>query len=547
LAWAIVGMSWFVARVRAGHVRIPDTVVDGLLDIVEGPAERTAPSAERGLTVEVADEPRARVDERFLSVAIDSSQIVGGHWWSPDGSVEAIGRRRIAPVDLGAVRLRRLARELAPAYLRIGGTEADKIYYGVGDGDTLEAPSPFELVLTRAEWASLTDFARDANLDLFLTINAGPSSRDARGRWTVANAERLLRHARDRGDDISVLELGNEINGYWFTYGVSQQAEGAAVAADLRELRTLARRYMPRAKIVGPAEFYWPRVGSPLASRTHVLAGLLEAGGADSLDALTWHYYPQQSRRCPIATRRASLAGTLEPAFLDEVSRWAEDVEKRRDQSASGLAVWLGETGGAQCGGEPGVSDRFASSLWWVDQLGVLAARGQPVVVRQTLLGSNYGLIDDATLEPRPDYFASVLFKRLMGRTVLGLRRVGGGDPYVRVYAHCTAEALGNRPGSVTLLAINLHQDGWAQLQWPRGAGGSVDLYQVTAPSIDATEALLNGERMAMSAERTSLEPSVRAFDGMIALPPASYSFLVVDAAFAACGGSANRAPAPEP
>src|SRR5262249_34914262 len=155
--------------------------------------------------------------------------------------------------------------------------------------------------------------------------------------------------------------------------------------------------------------------------------------------------------------RRASLGELLDPASLDEVSRWASDVERRRDASAPGLPMWLGETGGAQCGGEPGVSDVFASSLWWTDELGLLAARGESIVVRQTLVGSNYGLLDDATLEPRPDWFASVLFKRLMGREVLGVVRTEPGDPFVRVYAHC---AKGAAPGSIALLAINLHPVG---------------------------------------------------------------------------------------
>jgi heparanase 1 len=350
----------------------------------------------------------------------------------------------------------------------------------------------------------------------------------------------LLRHATARGDAIRVLELGNEINGYWFGYGISQQIDGATVAADLGELRRLAGRLMPDALIAGPAEFYWPRVGSPFASRTNVLGGLLAAGGGRALDVLTWHYYPEQSRRCPIATRRASPTELLDPASLDEVSRWAADVEGRRDKIAPSLPVWLGETGGAQCGGEPGASDRFASSLWWTDQLGLLASRGQSVVVRQTLVGSNYGLLDERTLEPRPDYFASVLFKRLMGRAVLGVDRRPGGDPFVRVYAHCTRDRGTNAAGTVTVLAINLHQHGDATLEWPRASGHAVEIYQVTAPSLDSPDASLNGERMVVSDGATTFRPRRAEFEGAITLPPLSYSFLLVDAGNAACGATTD-------
>ncbi|HEX8950204.1 MAG TPA: glycoside hydrolase, partial [Polyangia bacterium] len=82
---------------------------------------------------------------------------------------------------------------------------------------------------------------------------------------------------------------------------------------------------------------------------------------------------------------------------------------------------YIDETGNAQCGGAPGISDAFAGSLWWLDELGRLARRGTPVVVRQSLSGADYGLLREPSLDPRPDYFASLLWRRLMGRRVLAV------------------------------------------------------------------------------------------------------------------------------
>jgi heparanase 1 len=526
------GLTFVAARIRAGTMPVPDGVVATWLRWTDGPVKRTAESAAREVAIDVAPRPVATLDERYLSVAIDSSQLVGGHWWSPDGSVEAIGRRRVAPIDLARARLRDMARELAPAYLRVGGTEADRIFYAVGDDATEPAPLGSDLVLTNERWSGLVDFAKGAGLDLFFTLNAGPSTRDDKGRWTTANAEKLLRHAQARGDHIAALELGNEINGYWFTYGLSQQPDGATVAGDLDKLRAVATTWQPGALVVGPAEFYWPRVGSPFASRTHVLGGLFAGSSRPSIDAVTWHYYPVQSRRCPIATRRATLTELLDPAALDEVTRWAEDVETA---TAHAAPVWMSETGGAQCGGEPGVSDRFASSLWWMDELGLLARRGQPVVVRQTLVGSNYGLLDEATLDARPDYFASLLFKRLMGRVVLDVHRREGSDPYLRVYAHCTAERAGKPAGSLTLLAINLHEHDRAAVQFPGAVGAAVEQYEMSARSLDSGEALLNGRRLPPSASPRELMPRIGRFDGSLEVPPLSYQFAVIDADAPAC------------
>ena len=165
------------------------------------------------------------------------------------------------------------------------------------------------------------------------------------------------------------------------------------------------------------------------------------------LGVVSWHYYPQQSHRCPVATRRARPGVLPPPAQLDDVEHWAQGVAAAARAHAPGAQLWLGETGSAQCGGEPGLSNAFADSLWWVDQLGRLARRGHAVVVRQTLSGSDYGLIDDASLEPNPSYWASWLWRRLMGTEVLA----AGTDTVtasLRVYAHCTpARAPGYTPG----------------------------------------------------------------------------------------------------
>lgn len=49
------------------------------------------------------------VDARFLSLAVDSAQLVGGRWWSPDARVEAGGgETEVATYDFTQPRLRRL-------------------------------------------------------------------------------------------------------------------------------------------------------------------------------------------------------------------------------------------------------------------------------------------------------------------------------------------------------------------------------------------------------------------------------------------------------
>jgi heparanase 1 len=457
------------------------------------PAARDVSALERGEPVRVSiDRERAvaRVDPRFLSVAVDTSQLLGGRFWSASGRVEVgRGSERVPPLDLRRSALIERARALAPAYLRVGGTEADHVYYAVGGARGSARPREYELELDEPTWNALGDFTRAAGLELMFTVNAGPSARDDDGAWRPDNAEQLFEYAASRGDSVAVWELGNEVNGYWFIHGLSRQPSGEQYGRDLWAFRQALERHFDTATVAGPASVFFPGLGEPLFAWFDFMPDALRAGGP-ALDILSWHYYPAQSRRCPVATRRARPGQLLAPSELDEVEHWSSQLEQLRERWAPRARLWLGETGPAQCGGEPGLSDRYASGLWWLDQLGQAARSGHAVVVRQTLVGSDYGLLDGTTLEPRPDYYNSLLWRKLMGEVVLDVR-VSTGNPYLRAYAHCSAEP----GGGVSLLVLNVHPQLAASFELA-DAPGELTLYALSAPSLDSRRLYLNGERL---------------------------------------------------
>jgi heparanase len=526
-----LGVGWMRWQ-GTGEVRTAsDAVVRSALAFAYGEAPRAHDSANGPVVVAIdRTESRGEVDERFLSVALDTSQVLGGRWWSRDANSIEFGRgdQRTAAFDFSRARLRTLAAGLAPAYLRVGGTEADVVYYDMSATGGAP-PKPYELVLTRDRWDSLNEFARNVGYKLIFTVNAGPGTRTDGGRWSSQNADALLEYTRSAGYDVPVWELGNEVDGYWFTHGLSGRVSGKQYAEDLATFREHVHSVFPGSKVAGPAAFFWPVTGEAGSFVVDFMRDFLAAGGP-SADVVTWHFYPQQSRRCPVATRRASPTELLDPVALDEAAKWADRVDDLAAKYAPHAPVWLGETGNAQCGGEPGVSDRFVGSLWWVDELGLSARHGQGVVVRQTLSGSNYGLLEDERLEPNPDYWASLLWKRLMGRVVLGVQ-TSNGDDFVRTYAHCTPDGNG-----VSLLAVNLHADRHATVR-VEGYGADARLYLVTAPSLASPDAYLNGKRLRFDQELPALEPALGAVrDGAVDLPPASYAFVVSpDADAAAC------------
>ena len=477
----------------------------------------------------------AEVSERFLSFAVDSAQAAGGYFWDADASVGTEGTKRVEPYDFNRPRLRRMVTELAPAYLRIGGTAADRLYYDLSAAPVATPPEGYEEVLTADIWDGIADFARELDLEIFFTLNAGTGPRDADNVWTADNARALLEYSATNQVPVAVWELGNEVNAYPLLLGL--YLTGADFAADAHVARALVDDTQVDGLLAAPSSAFWPEVGEI----REIYADFLEAGGGAALDLITWHYYPQQSVRCPLATRRAEPGLMLLPDNLDELATWIGEVTAARDEFAPTLPIWLGETGNAQCGGEPEISDAFEGGFWWLDQLGQLARAGQPVAVRQTLSGSNYGLIDEVDLSPNPDYFTSLLWRRLMGTRVLAVE-VGGGDQLLRAYAHCArASAPGFAAGAVSVVLINLDGKNAADVDINGLGVGAAQLYQLTAAELSARTMSLNGSELVVAADGAPPELAAEIIDvaggrSRVRVAPLSYAFVVLpEAAAAVC------------
>lgn len=403
--------------------------------------EEAVPSVAVQVSVDL-DRPVAEISERYLSFSIDTSQVVGGKWWNPEADrIEFSSGTLHSPVfDFSRPKLDRLVKALAPAYLRLGGSEADKTYYDLrATGRAPIVPPGYESAMSRAQWDAAHAFAARNDLALVFCLNAGPATRDRGGCWQGDNAAELLAYTAQRDYPVAVWELGNELNILWAVHGLQTQMSPRQYADDLRQARRLLEEHTPAARLAGQGSAFWPVLGEPLGPFFGFLPEILRQAG-DVVDLVAWHYYPQQSRRGPMASRRAHPARLLDPRNLDEAAHWAGKLNHWRDQYAPGKPVWLAETGNAQFGGEPGLSDVYISGLWWLDQLGLLARLGHEVVVRQTLTGMDYGLLDEQTLEPRPDYWNSLLWRRLMGAQVYDATVDGGGSDRIRVYAHAAPE-----------------------------------------------------------------------------------------------------------
>ena len=455
---------------------------------------RVAPQGSHALVILKSFDAVHEVDERYLSFSIDISVLAGGFWWEGASNARAgLGTIRVPPINLNQKKLDVLVQHLGPAYLRVGGSEADKIHY-------FRAPlnEKNRLVLTKDQWDQLHAFIQRNGLKFSFTFKYGLFKRKQHGKWQASEIEALLRYSENNNQQIDVCELGNELNAYWAFHGIRAQPRAKNLAVDYHEFAQTILAYMPDARIIGPGSAFWPKLGETIKPFSNITAKFLETCKAQNtpIHIVDWHYYPFQSLRSPVRTRTANLRAFLKPRSLNEFKKYAQNLQILKTSHRPEAEIWTGETGSAQCGGEPKLSDRFVSCFWWADQLGLGARCYQSVMIRQSLVGGEYGLIDRLTLKPRPDYWLSWLWKQLMGTHVYEVKTE---HHLLRTYCHSNPSGHGK-----TLLLINLSA---RSMDITTDEMGDVkEQYQLTAKRLRSKRVRINGIKARFKQGQFSLE-----------------------------------------
>jgi hypothetical protein len=204
-------------------------------------------------------------------------------------------------------------------------------------------------------------------------------------------------------------------------------------------------------------------------------------------DVFSYHFYGTVSKRC---MGNMSVDQALTAEWLDRTDVVEAFYAKLRDQYMPGKPMWLNETAEAACGGDQ-FAGQFVDTFRYLNQLGTLAQKGVKVVMHNTLASSDYGLLSEDTLDPRPDYWAALLWKRTMGDVVLD-----PGTPKnesLRIYAHCSK----NGKGGVAVVALNTDTKQEQMLTLPQAA----ESFTMTAADLTSTKVLLNGAELQPEAD----------------------------------------------
>jgi heparanase len=479
------------------------------------------------------------VDGRFDSYNIEMVEVIGGRFWKPYGSTtnkskaqEPAQREDFtpagidpnlyeyrAPIDLSNPRLRKLAAALGPAYVRVSGTWANNVYFQDSDSPApATAPSGFSGVLTRKEWKGVVDFSHAVNAEIVTSVATGSGPRNAQGVWTSEQAGKLFGYTKSIGGRIAATEFMNEPT-YAAMGGAPKGYDAANYGRDVAVFRTFLRKTEPNTLFLGPGS-----VGegpSAMAMGGGVLKSedLLRAAGP-VFEGFSYHLYAASSQRCASmgASSQTTAAAALSQDWLSRSEKIGAFYAELRDRFEPGKSLWITETADAACGGNPWAST-FLDTFRYLVQHASLARRGVKVIMHNTLASSDYGLLDEDTFAPRPNYWAALFWRRLMGATVLDPHT--SPIPNVYVYAHC----LQNRPGGVALLVINADRQQVHEITLPSDA----ERYTLTAKQLQDTSVQLNGKTLQLNRDGDMpqfLGQATRT--GHISFAPTSITFLEI-------------------
>ena len=135
--------------------------------------------------------------------------------------------------------------------------------------------------------------------------------------------------------------------------------------------------------------------------------------------------------------------------------------------------------------------------------------------MHNTLAASEYALLEQDTNEPRPNYWAALLWNRLMGTKVYD---AGVIIPGVDIFAHC----LKNSSKGIAVLIVN-YLDSEYSINIPSEA----EQYMLTAEELQTNEVKLNGVELELTTEFDLPDISGKKINaGKVQLPPHSILFL---------------------
>lgn len=461
------------------------------------------------------------VDERYQSVNVEMCEVVGGEFWVPYQLIDtarvkkeglAALKRKIDPINLYNPKLRKLTEALGPMYIRVSGTWANTTYFQNDDSPKLEkAPEGFENVLTRKEWKGVIDFVNSLDNQLITSFAISNGIRDEKGNWTTAQIQPLIEYTRTINGKIAAAEMFNEPS--HSNYGGAPEGyDPAQYARDFEAFSAYVKREIPSMKIMGPGS----TGEGGILGEVHEMATdkILAHNPKPEFEIFSYHYYGGVSTRC-----RGSLSpeDALSKEWLSRTELGLEYYQNVRNNYLPDAPIWLTETAEAACGGNPWAAT-YIDTFRYLEQLGRLAKKGVKVVMHNTLAASEYALLEQYTFNPRPNYWAALLWGKFMGTQVYE-------SPYQVEGLDIFVHSLKNSEKGYSILVVNP-----TEKESSLNLSTSAKQYTLTADELLGKTVKLNGKELNLGVEDSLPEISgANVKKGKIKIPALSTVFLTVE------------------
>ena len=382
------------------------------------------------------------MDERLVSYNVEMTEVTGGTFWKAYTDAQVDGTEDFPmiqdwlhemgklqqwydPIDTTNPRLIKLAKDLGPAWVRVSGTWANKTYYDFDGHCNGVVPEGFQNLLTKQQWLNLLDFVKAIGGKLLISIANCPGIHSADEPIPFEQADLLFRTSKEYGVPISAAEFTNEPN-MMEVSGLPKGYTAADHARDHDLFGAWLKKNYPECLFVGPCTVGdininmggGDNVGGGIGSFTDMVTTAQLLGDYNSkLDVFSYHYYNG------ISERGAGMGGhwPVEKCLTEEYLAVAADCAKQyvpiKEKYVPGGQMWVTESGDAGCGGNTW-APTYLDVPRTLNELGEFSTITDGVIFHNTLASSAYGFLEHGTFEPRPNYFAVLLWNRLMGKTV---------------------------------------------------------------------------------------------------------------------------------
>lgn len=496
-----------------------------------------------------APEKIRTVDPRLMSYNIEMTEVTGGTFWkayTPEQiagtaafpAIQSFSDNMTAmselmqyypPIDLYHPRLRRLAEALGPVWVRVSGSWATKTYYDFDGVTGGKAPEGYQSVLTREQWTGVLDFVRAMGAKLLVSVSNCAGDHPHGGSLNLTQTKKLFSFSTDYGVPIDAVEFMNEPNMLEMS-GAPKGYTAADYVRDQDIFNAYVREHYPDCLIVGPCTT--GGIGDDLFGEESIAgSGLgdfiktcttdeLMQGARVPLDVFSYHYYNGISERAASMMPSAHWSGDKAhtDAYLAVAPRNAAMHLPLRDTYVPGGQIWVTESGDAGGGGNTWAST-YLDVFRTLNELGSFARLTDGIIFHNTLASSDYGFLQHGTFDPRPNYFAVLLWNTLMGSEVYDCGIPAADSRHI--YCHSRKDG---KPG-YTYLIINNSDSEPLSVALP----GEADCYRLTAPTLRSPVMELNGQPL--TADETGTIPQLtpqRCPAGEVTLPPCSILFAVL-------------------